>query len=167
MSRPSTSGDKPEDDEKELELVRRISHQAVDEGHDADMPSGEGFIHTTSATGAAGRTRRKSNALPEEGTTMGSESRDIEKEAGASTAPSVHEHLTNGHDPNVVWWDENDPENPYNWPTWRTMTNSAFISLMTFVTPLASCKCRPTIPHAQSPRAASSPTCSDAGHKLT
>ena len=44
-------------------------------------------------------------------------------------------------DPNVVWWDEdNDPEHPYNWPRWRTMSNCFLISAMTFLTALASCK---------------------------
>lgn len=44
-------------------------------------------------------------------------------------------------DPNVVWWDEdNDPEHPYNWPRWRTVSNCFLISAMTFLTALASCK---------------------------
>ena len=44
-------------------------------------------------------------------------------------------------DPNVVWWDkDNDPEHPYNWPRWRTVSNCFLISAMTFLTALASCK---------------------------
>jgi hypothetical protein len=43
--------------------------------------------------------------------------------------------------PNVVWWDQDDdPEHPYNWPRWRTISNCFLISAMTFLTALASCK---------------------------
>ena len=46
-------------------------------------------------------------------------------------------------DPNVVWWDkDNDPEHPYNWPRWRTVSNCFLISAMTFLTALASCKAK-------------------------
>ena len=49
-------------------------------------------------------------------------------------------------DPNVVWWDkDSDPEHPYNWPRWRTMSNCFLISAMTFLTALASCKAEFTI----------------------
>jgi hypothetical protein len=43
-------------------------------------------------------------------------------------------------DENTVWWDgDDDPENPYNWPTWRKVLNCVLISSLTFITPLASC----------------------------
>ncbi|KAK7229792.1 hypothetical protein V2G26_001962 [Clonostachys chloroleuca] len=46
-----------------------------------------------------------------------------------------------------VWWDgENDPENPYNWPSWRKITNSVLISLLTLMTPLASSVFSPAVP---------------------
>ncbi|KAH7136425.1 major facilitator superfamily domain-containing protein [Dactylonectria macrodidyma] len=47
----------------------------------------------------------------------------------------------------LVWWDgEDDPENPYNWPRWRKNTNGALISLVTFITPLASSIFAPAVP---------------------
>lgn len=43
-------------------------------------------------------------------------------------------------DENIVWWDgDDDPQNPFNWPRWRKVTNCVLISALTFVTPLASC----------------------------
>lgn len=43
-------------------------------------------------------------------------------------------------DENLVWWDgDDDPENPYNWPSWKKILNSALISALSFITPLASC----------------------------
>ncbi|KAF7544470.1 hypothetical protein G7Z17_g9927 [Cylindrodendrum hubeiense] len=50
---------------------------------------------------------------------------------------------TEGHpwldEDGLVWWDgEDDPENPYNWPSWRKYSNSILISLVTFVSPLSS-----------------------------
>lgn len=44
-------------------------------------------------------------------------------------------------DPNVVWWDgDDDPEHPFNWPSWKTFSNIALISGLTFISPLASCE---------------------------
>lgn len=57
---------------------------------------------------------------------------DIEKAKGAAPAEE---------DPNIVFWDgDDDPQNPYNWPTWVKVFNCVLISALTFVTPLASCK---------------------------
>lgn len=43
-------------------------------------------------------------------------------------------------DENLVWWDgDDDPENPYNWPASKKVLNSALISALSFITPLASC----------------------------
>lgn len=50
-------------------------------------------------------------------------------------------------DPNIVDWDgDDDPENPYNWPSWRKVVNCAIISFLTFVTPLASSIFAPGVP---------------------
>lgn len=52
-----------------------------------------------------------------------------------------------GDEPNIVWWDgDDDPENPYNWPTWRKVVNCCIISFLTFVTPLASSIFAPGVP---------------------
>lgn len=64
-----------------------------------------------------------------------SQPEDVEKGAAAAGAAEVE-------DENVVWWDgPDDPENPFNWPTSKKVMTCALVSLFTFVTPLASCKC--------------------------
>ncbi len=51
------------------------------------------------------------------------------------------------NDPNTVWWDgDDDPENPYNWPSWRKVVNCSLISALTFLTPLASSIFAPGVP---------------------
>ncbi|KAH0489505.1 hypothetical protein TgHK011_009932 [Trichoderma gracile] len=50
-------------------------------------------------------------------------------------------------DENLVWWDgDDDPENPYNWPSWKKILNSALISALSFITPLASSMFAPGVP---------------------
>ncbi|KAK1245884.1 hypothetical protein MKX07_004953 [Trichoderma sp. CBMAI-0711] len=50
-------------------------------------------------------------------------------------------------DENLVWWDgDDDPENPYNWPSWKKVLNSALISALSFITPLASSMFAPGVP---------------------
>ncbi|KAI1081158.1 MFS general substrate transporter [Whalleya microplaca] len=47
----------------------------------------------------------------------------------------------------IVSWDGNDdPENPYNWPAWRTNTYAALLSLLAFLIPLASSIIAPAVP---------------------
>ncbi|KAH8647442.1 multidrug resistance protein [Tricladium varicosporioides] len=49
-------------------------------------------------------------------------------------------------DPNIVWWDgPDDPENPRNWSTAAKFTNVAFVSLMCFITPVASAMFAPGV----------------------
>ncbi|CRK32519.1 hypothetical protein BN1708_005779, partial [Verticillium longisporum] len=76
---------------------------------------------------------------------------DLEK--GPSKVEDVEET-----DPNVVFWDgDDDPENPYNWPTWRKIVNCALISLLTFITPLASSIFAPGVPDLMREFGSSSP----------
>ncbi|KAL7944892.1 MFS general substrate transporter [Trichoderma barbatum] len=50
-------------------------------------------------------------------------------------------------DENLVWWDsDDDPENPYNWPSWRKVLNSVLVSSLSFITPLASSMFAPGVP---------------------
>lgn len=78
--------------------------------------------------------------------------KDVEKGAGGGPPAAPTDRLTQGggddnNDPNVVWWDgDDDPENPYNWPTWRKVANCVIISFLTFVTPLASSIFAPGVP---------------------
>ncbi|KAI0434030.1 putative bicyclomycin resistance protein [Xylaria sp. FL1042] len=53
---------------------------------------------------------------------------------------------SNDQEANVLSWDEDDPEHPYQWPAWRTRLNLTLISCMTFLTPLASSIFAPGVP---------------------
>jgi multidrug resistance protein len=139
MTKPTTESATTEVDEAELELEKKISHQAVDEGHDADLPSSEGFIRT-GGTHRDERKRRKSDVARRDMTANGQD-RDVEKEADEAPATPSEDGPDDDQDPNVVWWDDNDPDYPYNWPRGKTLVNCLLISAMCFITPLASCKC--------------------------
>lgn len=44
------------------------------------------------------------------------------------------------HDDNIIFWDgDDDPANPYNWPSWLKVVNCVLVSSLTFLTPLGSC----------------------------
>ena len=46
---------------------------------------------------------------------------------------------TDVKDPNEVWWEEpedQDPQNPMNWPGWKKWGHIAILSYMTLITPL-------------------------------
>jgi hypothetical protein len=59
---------------------------------------------------------------------------DLEKRAG------THEGDARDDEDNIVFWSEDDPQNPYNWPTWLKVLNCTLVSSLTFLTPLGSCK---------------------------
>lgn len=127
---PTESAYKTTSHEREPTLEEK-TREAVDEGHDADIPSSMGFVPTQ----ADERKRRASIA---------SSRRVRSAEDG-----KVPEDLEEGYDEevgeenesHVVWWEgDKDPQNPYNFPTWRKVLNCALVSSLTFVTPLASCK---------------------------
>ncbi|EED16634.1 bicyclomycin resistance protein, putative [Talaromyces stipitatus ATCC 10500] len=65
---------------------------------------------------------------------------------GASNLSAIEEN-DGLPDPNVIWWDQDeDPEYPYNWPRWLSMSNCFLISAMTFLTALASSIIAPAVP---------------------
>jgi len=124
---------------------------AVAEGHDADIPSNIGYV-----LDEAGEEKRRMSIARQrsKAESVGShrerehsvEHRDVEKEAATTVEGSggEGEGATSEDDANVVWWDgPDDPENPYNWPTWKKILNCGLISAFTFVTPLASCRVLP------------------------
>lgn len=125
LKAPSTTSD---DDEKQE--LQRTTSQAVDEGHDADIPSSAGYILDDKGE----QKRRRSLAS---------------RRASCASRSQAHRDLEQGQeaeaeeedDANVVWWDgPNDPENPYNWPAWKKVLNCGLISAMTFISPLGSCE---------------------------
>jgi hypothetical protein len=124
---------------------QRIISLAVDEGHDADIPTNEGLITNIDALSSP--------------TTVASSDyeKDIEKEAISghasnitSRAGSIIQKPDPEHrevDPNVVDWDgPDDPENPMNWPAGRKWGAIAVVSGITFLTPLGSSIFAPGVP---------------------
>lgn len=111
-------------------------------GHDADIPSSTGYV-----LDEQGELKRK-RSIAEQASLAKSQSHgsrvtntDLEK----GTFPK--DTKVTEHDPNIVWWDgDDDTENPYNWPRWRRVTICVLISLLTFVTPLASSIFAPGVP---------------------
>jgi len=111
---------------------RSIIELAAEEGHDADIPSNEGFVRTISRQAPVG-------TLTEH---------DIEKHAGSLTsASSIHSAGKNekqiieeeSDSSNIVDWDgDDDPKNPFNWGNGRKWFAITIVSAITFLTPLAS-----------------------------
>ncbi|KAI0002853.1 bicyclomycin resistance protein [Xylariaceae sp. FL0662B] len=124
------------DNDRQLQLKRKIS-QALDEGHDADIPSSQGFV--LDEQGELKRQQSIASRISE--ALRHNPNRDVEK---ASPGNGRGDEDT---DADVVWWDgPDDPENPYNWPKWRKFLNCGLISAMTFISPLASSAFAPGVP---------------------
>jgi hypothetical protein len=83
--------------------------QAVEEGHDADIPSRVGIF----------------------------EDKDPEKQTySASSATDEHEEVKET-DPNIVDWEQpanEDPANPMNWSSGRKWLNIGIVSYICFIT---------------------------------
>ncbi|KAL1892478.1 hypothetical protein Sste5346_006988 [Sporothrix stenoceras] len=157
-SAPSSALGKETDAEKETHekdaaaAARReheLEQQAVDEGHDADIPSSKGYIldergeakRRKSIADRSRPTTAKSGAAKD---TASAVDADVEKSAAGGDAA---DDFDAPDDPNVVWWDgPDDPANPYNWPTWHKALNCVLISALTFITPLASSIFAPGVP---------------------
>ncbi|KAI1124073.1 cycloheximide resistance protein [Nemania abortiva] len=151
----ATHTDGHHDNDEHLQLERKMT-QAVEEGHDADIPSSAGYV--LDREGELKRLQSIEGQRRRSGVTTDHADRDIEKgdEAGQETASDDDET-----DPNVVWWDgEDDPENPYNWSTTRKVLNTGCVSFQTFISPLASSIFAPGVPlvlqefHSTSPQIA-------------
>jgi multidrug resistance protein len=128
-----------------------LEQQAVDEGHDADIPSSIGYVldergeakRRKSIADRSRPTTAKSNAAKE---TVTAADADVEK-GGDGDDGEAADAFDAPDDPNIVWWDgPDDPYNPYNWPTWHKALNCVLISALTFITPLASSIFAPGVP---------------------
>ncbi|KAI2469841.1 bicyclomycin resistance protein [Annulohypoxylon bovei var. microspora] len=144
-----TDGERDNDSgsDAQLQLRRKIS-QAVDEGHDADIPSSEGFVLSEEEELRRQRSiaDRRRNSIVSRGSKANG---DVEKAQapGEAALSSSNDDDDSDTAPNVVWWSgPDDPENPYNWPTWRKVLNCGLISAMTFISPLASSIFAPGVP---------------------
>ncbi|XXH02925.1 hypothetical protein Hte_009315 [Hypoxylon texense] len=144
-----TDGERDNDaNDVQLQLQRKIS-QAVDEGHDADIPSSEGFVLSQQEELKRQRSiadRRRNSTASRSKADHDIEKGQLPTEAALSSS-NDDEIDDSDSNPNIVWWDgPDDPENPYNWPTWRKVLNCGLISAMTFIAPLASSIFAPGVP---------------------
>ncbi|KAH6877176.1 major facilitator superfamily domain-containing protein [Thelonectria olida] len=117
------------------------TREAIDEGHDADIPSNIGFVLTE----AEERKRRASIAKRD----SLDRHHHVKDETAATTTglDDGEEDDVEERESDVVWWDgDKDPQNPYNWATWRKVLNCCLVSALTFVTPLASSMFAPGVP---------------------
>jgi hypothetical protein len=114
---------------------------AAYEGHDADIPSNEGYVldergELKRIQSIAALHRKASRSSHEQ--TNGNAAKDAEKNAGEVVADE---------DANVVWWDgPDDPANPLNFSKWLKVGNIMIVSALCFVTPLASSMFAPGVP---------------------
>jgi hypothetical protein len=116
---------------------------AAYEGHDADIPSNEGYVldergelKRQQAVALQHTASHKSQKSHDASATR----RDVEKEANEMSAEE-------SEDPNIVWWDgPEDPQNPMNFSGWLKTLNIALVSGICFVTPLASSMFAPGVP---------------------
>jgi len=122
-----------------LQRQRSIT-QAVDEGHDADIPSDVGYILDEDGErrrrAIIQEQRRNSFAKKQRRT----ESRREEQPGSMSLEKDFEttENFLSDDELNVVNWEENDPENPYNWSGWYKFLNCFFVSALTLLAPLGS-----------------------------
>jgi hypothetical protein len=106
---------------------------AAYEGHDADIPSNEGYILDEHGELKSRQSIAFHQTHKEEATT------DVEK--------GKEEGSADEDDPNVVGWDgPDDPLNPMNFSTWLKIGNTTLVSAICFVTPLASSMFAPGVP---------------------
>jgi multidrug resistance protein len=73
---------------------------------------------------------------------------DIERGENFDTTEDadVNAPTADPSDPNIVDWDPDDPEKAINWPAKKVLGNIAIISIVTFLTPLASSMVAPGVP---------------------
>lgn len=128
------SGTAKETSAQEHTIQERINLAAL-EGHDADIPSNEGYVLDEAEdlkrlqSYASRRSRRKGH--------LG----DEEKHLAEPNDGGV------GQNSNIIGWDsDDDPKNPLNWSTSLKVTNIALISMLSLIAPLASSMFAPGVP---------------------
>lgn len=112
---------------------------AAYEGHDADIPSNEGYI-----LDERGELRRRQSIASHR-----SKSHEQAHDNGnkADVEKGTEEVSAQESDPNIVGWDgPDDPLNPLNFSSWLKVLNTALVSGICFVTPLASSMFAPGVP---------------------
>jgi hypothetical protein len=124
---------------------------ALQHNHDADFPVEPITVQTkhlsTSTNAHDEKPQGKALSISSESsgvTPSRQQHHDLEKGASTTIAPTTEEELT---DPDLVDWDgPTDPHNPLNWSSWKKFSNLFVLSMMTFLTPLASSMFAPGVP---------------------
>lgn len=110
---------------------------AVYEGHDADIPSNEGYVLDQRGE----EKRRQSIASHHKQAQASKDHTRTDVEKGLENVSAEEE------DANTVWWDgPDDPANPLNFPKWVKVMTIGLVSGICFVTPLASSMFAPGVP---------------------
>jgi hypothetical protein len=108
------------------------------EGHDADIPSNEGYILDEQGE----RRRRQSIASHRKASR-----KSVDKNGTKDVEKAGEEVSAEEDDSNVVWWDgPDDPANPLNFKPWMKILNITLVSAICFVTPLGSSMFAPGVP---------------------
>ncbi|KAE9366893.1 MFS general substrate transporter [Stipitochalara longipes BDJ] len=111
---------------------------ATYEGHDADIPSNEGYV--LDAQGEL--KRRQSIALSHKASR-----KSVERNGTKDVEKAGEEVSTEEDDSNIVWWDgPDDPSNPVNFKPVIKLLNICLVSAICFVTPLGSSMFAPGVP---------------------
>ena len=134
----------------------RIAYQ---EGHDAGIPSNEGYVVPHKSDMTEGPQQDLNAELAKEPYTApssaastsekGNRSKDLEKATPTSVIPEKDavEATATEQDPNLVDWDgPDDPANPINWSPKLKWLNITVLSTITLLTPLASSFFAPGVP---------------------
>jgi hypothetical protein len=130
----------------ETSKANEVLELAIQEGHDADIPTNQGAINQHNIQGETHLTTTNLTPVID---------KDIEKHregsvSAASSIPCLDEEKNIGDtsvESNEVWWDgDDDPQNPMNWSSFRKWGAISVVSAITFLTPLASSIFAPGVP---------------------
>ncbi len=147
----TTNGDKESPNHPDTSNPAKLEHQlsdleketlAVYEGHDADIPSNEGYVlderGERKRRESIAALHRKASRMNQDKSDLSATNKDVEKNA---------EGITDESDSNVIWWDGlEDPQNPLNFTPWVKVVNIAIVSAICFITPLGSSMFAPGVP---------------------
>jgi hypothetical protein len=117
--------------------------EIVDLGHDEDIPTNAGSIHQAD-NNASSRSRSATGDGKNSSTTM---EKDIEKGEDTRPTASTRQLEEEAASSNIVDFDgPDDMENPINWKTSKKWIEISLVSMITFLTPLASSMFAPAVP---------------------
>jgi hypothetical protein len=116
----------------EFEKEREIIDLAVQEGHDADIPTNDGVVSQTTTH------QHRQHSTISQPTSLNEKEIDKQGDISPSAPSLVDEEKQVGDSPpeesNVVWWDsEDDPQNPMNWSAFHKWGTIAVVSGITLL----------------------------------